>query len=133
MLQLSPCTKKVSKCEPYNYHPISLTPCVCKILEKYLDSIKFLNANQHCFRHKRSCEIQLLATLEDWYNALENKNKSVKKTGQRWVIVLSGIPQGTILGPVLFLIYINGIGTNLISNIRLFADDCILYGNTNPL
>ena len=41
--------------------------------------------------------------------------------------VTSGIPQGSVLGPLLFLAYINDITTNLSSSCRLFADDCILY------
>ena len=43
--------------------------------------------------------------------------------------VLSGVPQGTVLGPILFLIFINDIGERLNSNINLFADDCALYRN----
>ena len=44
-----------------------------------------------------------------------------------WLPVLSGVPQGTILHPLLFLIYINDIVLGIDSEIHLFADDCILY------
>ena len=43
------------------------------------------------------------------------------------VHVDSGVPQGTVLGPLMFLLYINDIGNNLNSQIKLFADDCLLY------
>ena len=42
--------------------------------------------------------------------------------------VRSGVPQGTVLWPLMFLLYINDIGDHLNhSTIRLFADDCLLY------
>ena len=44
-----------------------------------------------------------------------------------WAPVLSGVPQGTILGPLLFSPYINDISSDIQSEIRLFADDCVCY------
>ena len=41
--------------------------------------------------------------------------------------VKSGVPQGTVLNPLLFLLYINDIEKNFASLIRLFADDSALY------
>jgi len=45
------------------------------------------------------------------------------------VRVTSGVPQGSVLGPLLFLAYVNDIWRNIESNIQLFADDCIIYRN----
>ena len=41
--------------------------------------------------------------------------------------VLSGVPQGAVLKPILFPIYISDIATNVNSTIRMFADDCLIY------
>ena len=40
--------------------------------------------------------------------------------------VLSGVPQSTVLGPLLFLLHINDLSV-ITSQIRLFADDCLIY------
>ena len=48
-----------------------------------------------------------------------------------FVKVTSGVPQGTVLGPLMFLLFINDIHENLDSTLRLFADDALLYRSIN--
>ena len=51
-----------------------------------------------------------------------------------WSPVLAGVPQGSILGPLLFLVYINDLPDNLESLAKLFADDTSLFSTVyNPL
>ena len=44
-----------------------------------------------------------------------------------WAPVLSGVTQGTVLGPLLFFLYINDITSGIASEIRFSADDCVCY------
>ena len=51
----------------------------------------------------------------------------VNGSKSEWAPILSGVPQGTILDPLLFSLYINDIIDDIDSEIRLFADDCVCY------
>ena len=69
---------------------------------------------------------QLLQWLQSF---LANRSQQVVVDGRQSSLcnVTSGVPQGSVLGPVLFLLYINDIVTNIHSQMRLFADDCLIY------
>ena len=58
-----------------------------------------------------------------------NRQQRVVVSGEKsqWAPVLSGVPQDTVLGPLLFSLYINGIMVGIESEIRLFADECACY------
>ena len=60
---------------------------------------------------------------------LLDRTQSVRVGGQlsAEVRVTSGVPQGSVLGPLLFLAYVNDIWRNMESTIRLSADDCVIY------
>ena len=60
---------------------------------------------------------------------LLNRKQRVRIPGgsSHWFPIEAGAPQGSILGPLLFLIYINDTVTNIKSTVRLFTDDTSLY------
>ena len=66
--------------------------------------------------------------LDTLTNFLKERKQRVVLNGQysTWTNVEAGVPQGSILGPLLFLVYINDLPENLVSNPKLFADDTSL-------
>ena len=60
---------------------------------------------------------------------MTNRKQRVVLNGQysSWVDIRAGVPQGSILGPLLFLIYVNDLPNGLKSECKLFADDTSLF------
>ena len=174
-----PVFKTGNKHKPANYRPVSLT---CKLLEHivhsnvmaHFDRNNILKDNQYGFRTKRSCETQLIVTIQEIASRLSKGNQvdvillnfektldkvsrsrllykmdcyGVRCTAVSWIKaflsnrkqevvlegshsdradVLSGVPQETVLDPLLFLAYINDLPDSLkSSDDRLFADDSL--------
>ena len=69
--------------------------------------------------------------LLKWFkNYLTNREQRVVINGQtsEWLPIKAGVPQGSVLGPLLFLVFINDLTFHVQSTeVRLFADDTILY------
>ena len=74
----------------------------------------------------------LLKMLEVY---LSERKQRVVLNGQEssWKPLSSGVPQGSVLGPLLFLIYINDLTQNISSTMKLFADDSSLFIKVNDI
>ena len=68
--------------------------------------------------------------IEQW---LTDRRQRVVVDGEvsNWKSVLSGVPQGSVLGPILFIIYINDLDDSITSNVLKFADDTKLFRKVN--
>ena len=79
---VTPIFKKGDINDPANYRPVSFTSQVCKVMESivkervfdHLNSNNVLSEEQHGFREGRSCLFNLLTTLENWTNILDDKD-----------------------------------------------------------
>ena len=64
-----------------------------------------------------------------WTGFLKTREQTVVVDGSksRPTKVISGVPKGKALGPLLFLMHINDLPSIVTSQVRLFADDCLMY------
>ena len=66
----------------------------------------------------------------DWIRAFltdRTQKVAVEGVASEPIHVKSGVPQGSVLGPILFLVFINDLPASIRSSSRLFADDCVVY------
>ena len=63
----------------------------------------------------------------DDFLCFRQKRVVVNGVKSDWAPVVSGVPQDTVLGPLLISLHINDIMSDIESEIRLFADDCVCY------
>ena len=74
----------------------------------------------------------LINWIEQW---LTDRRQRVVVGGEvsSWKSVLSGLPQGSVLGPILFLVYINDLEEGVIRKVLKFADDTKLFRKTKEI
>ena len=65
---------------------------------------------------------EVLEWVKKWLSSRTQK-VTIRNESSEWNQVNSGVPQGSVLGPILFLVYINDLEKGLISKINKFADD----------
>ena len=98
----------------------------------YLDFSKAFDSVPHKRLIKKLEGYGIKGILLEWFkNFLNGRQQRVVINGKTsdWTNLLSGIPQGSILGLILFIIFINDL-PGVIGNVcKLFADDCKLYKN----
>ena len=71
----------------------------------------------------------MLDTSTNFFKEI-NQRLALNSQYSTWTNVEARVPQGTILGPLIFLIYVNDLPENLVSNPKLFANDTSLFSVT---
>ena len=98
----------------------------------YLDFSKAFDSVSHKLLLHKIKKYGINGSLHKWFTSyLSGRNQRVVVEGSEspWLPVVSGVPQGSILGPMLFLLFIDDISDNISSESKmsLFADDAKLY------
>ena len=82
----------------------------------------------------KELNVELEHSIIDWIEKwLTDRRQPVVVDGEvsNWISVLIGVPQGSVLGPLLFLIYINDLDDDITSNVHKFEDDAKVFRKVN--
>lgn len=96
----------------------------------YFDFQKAFDKVSHQHLLKKLAAYNIHLTIAGWISSfLKSRKQRVSVAGSfsEWTNVTSGIPQGSVLGPILFIIYINDLPDVINSKIFIFADDTKIY------
>ena len=116
---------------------ITIHDDICKILDDgndvqmvFFDISKAFDRVWHNGLLFKLKHIGISGKLIDWFKSYVSGRKQrvvIRGQSSSFLEVKSGVPQGSVLGPILFLIYINDITSDITSNKKLYADDTSLY------
>ncbi|KAH9595221.1 hypothetical protein MS3_00009929 [Schistosoma haematobium] len=96
----------------------------------FIDFSKAFDKVSHVGLMQKLTSFGIIGTVHEWIgNFLCDRRQRVRVNGtlSDWKPVKSGVPQGTILGPLLFLLYVNELPLLLRSSTLLFADDVKIW------